>query len=88
MLKKNSKATGMLSLARQSTGGGGLQVAGLEVRPGGMLVQQRNSDQIFSGPKVKVRVKYGSACHEISILPQSSFGNSHFLELLSRAFLV
>ncbi|KAI8546387.1 hypothetical protein RHMOL_Rhmol07G0113400 [Rhododendron molle] len=78
MLKKNSKATGMLSPARQSTGGGGgggLQVAGLEVRPGGMLVQQRNSDQIFSGPKVKVRVKYGSACHEISILPQSSFGD-------------
>ncbi|KAH7864406.1 hypothetical protein Vadar_029282 [Vaccinium darrowii] len=79
MLKKNSKANGMVSPARQSTGGGGggLLAGGWEVRPGGMLVQQRNSDQNFGvlNPKIKVWVKCGSACHEISICPQSSFGD-------------
>ncbi|XP_010483940.1 PREDICTED: BAG family molecular chaperone regulator 2-like isoform X4 [Camelina sativa] len=46
----------------------------LELRPGGMVVQKR-TDQISNVPRViRVRVKYGSVHHEISINSQSSFG--------------
>ncbi|XP_057477208.1 BAG family molecular chaperone regulator 1-like isoform X1 [Actinidia eriantha] len=72
MLKtKYSKTTGT---PRQGSGGG-YEAAGWEFRPGGMLVQKRNSDQ-NSVPisKIKVRVKHGPSCHEISISPQASFG--------------
>lgn len=46
-----------------------------EVRPGGMLVQKRNpdADQI-PPPNIRVRVKYGSVYHEVSISSQASFG--------------
>lgn len=46
-----------------------------EVRPGGMLVQKRNSDcnQINSN-NIKVRVKHGSIYHEVVINSQASFG--------------
>ncbi|GFS33259.1 BCL-2-associated athanogene 1 [Actinidia rufa] len=72
MLKnKYSKTTGT---PRQGSSGG-YEAAGWEFRPGGMLVQKRNSDQ-NSVPisKIKVRVKHGPSCHEISISPQASFG--------------
>ncbi|XP_010483937.1 PREDICTED: BAG family molecular chaperone regulator 2-like isoform X3 [Camelina sativa] len=49
----------------------------LELRPGGMVVQKR-TDQISNVPRViRVRVKYGSVHHEISINSQSSFGVHH-----------
>ncbi|KAL0331318.1 UNVERIFIED_CONTAM: BAG family molecular chaperone regulator 1 [Sesamum angustifolium] len=50
---------------------------GWEVRPGGMLVQRRSSDSNQNSghvPNIKVRVKYGSSYHEVSISSQASFG--------------
>lgn len=48
-----------------------------ELRPGGMLVQKRNSESDRSSvpaPTIRVRVKYGSIYHEINISSQASFG--------------
>lgn len=47
-----------------------------EVRPGGMLVQNRDPDvNAFTRPlPIRVRIKYGAASHEIHILPHASFG--------------
>ncbi|KAK3220794.1 hypothetical protein Dsin_014764 [Dipteronia sinensis] len=48
-----------------------------ELRPGGMLVQKRNPDSDRTSapaPTIRVRVKYGSIYHEISISSQSTFG--------------
>ncbi|CAN1158902.1 BAG family molecular chaperone regulator 1 [Linum perenne] len=48
-----------------------------ELRPGGMLVQKRNPDSDHRSivpPTIRVRVKYGSITHEISISSQSTFG--------------
>ncbi|KAH9777690.1 BAG family molecular chaperone regulator 1 [Citrus sinensis] len=50
----------------------------LEIRPGGMFVQMRNSESSnrssVSVPTIKVRVKFGSTYHEVLISPQASFG--------------
>lgn len=49
-----------------------------EIRPGGMLVQKRttadSNHNSVPVSNIKVRVKYGSLCHEISISSQASFG--------------
>lgn len=48
-----------------------------EVRPCGMLVQKRSPDSSAAGPPaptIRVRVKYGSAHHEIYLSSQASFG--------------
>ncbi|KAL3647213.1 hypothetical protein CASFOL_008181 [Castilleja foliolosa] len=74
ILRMNSKATGVSSPARSR---GGSEAAGWEVRPGGMLVQQRNSDSNpNSNPvrNIKVKVKYGSSFHQVVISSQASFG--------------
>lgn len=52
----------------------------LEIRPGGMFVQIRNSESSGSNqssvsvPTIKVRVKFGSTYQEVLISPQASFG--------------
>ncbi|EEF51094.1 protein binding protein, putative [Ricinus communis] len=50
----------------------------LEIRPGGMLVQKRDSNSNNQNyvpiPTIKVRVKYGSSSHHICISSQASFG--------------
>lgn len=56
---------------------GGGEAGGWEMRPGGMLVQQRLIDahqNLGVVPNIKVRVKYGSSYHQISISSQASFG--------------
>ncbi|QCD81184.1 hypothetical protein DEO72_LG2g1508 [Vigna unguiculata] len=48
-----------------------------ELRPGGMVVQKRNSDanqNFTSKSTIKVRVKYGSSYHQIQISSHASFG--------------
>ncbi|GLT48999.1 hypothetical protein SLA2020_225850 [Shorea laevis] len=63
-------------------GGGGAAAAEggaheWELRPGGMLVQKRNPDSDRTSappPTIRVRVKYGSIYHEISISSQATFG--------------
>ncbi|VVB17660.1 unnamed protein product [Arabis nemorensis] len=47
---------------------------GLEVRPGGMVVQRRTDHNSNVTRVIRIRVKYGSVQHEISINSQSSFG--------------
>ncbi|GKU95334.1 hypothetical protein SLEP1_g8705 [Rubroshorea leprosula] len=74
-----SSANGMF-LKNNSVGearGSNMNPEELEIRPGGMLVQKRDSgsDQnSVSVPTIKVRVKHGSKYHEIYISSQASFG--------------
>ncbi|XP_074334841.1 BAG family molecular chaperone regulator 1-like [Apium graveolens] len=77
----NSKPTGVFTPARGviAVGGVGLEgYAPLEMRPGGMLVQKRNSDADHSSvvvPNIKVKVKHGSSYLEFNISSQASFGD-------------
>lgn len=73
----NSKTNSMFSgPTSNSVGdGGGPSAADLEVRPGGMMVQKRDTNQCSQPvPTITVRVKYGSSYHEIRISSQASFG--------------
>ncbi|KAF8082045.1 hypothetical protein N665_0851s0014 [Sinapis alba] len=45
-----------------------------ELRPGGMVVQRRTDDSSNVPHVIRVRVKYGSVRHEITINSQSTFG--------------
>lgn len=48
-----------------------------ELRPGGMFVQKRTPDsdgESTPTPTIRVKVKYGSTYHEISISSQGTFG--------------
>ncbi|KAF5743558.1 BAG family molecular chaperone regulator 1 [Tripterygium wilfordii] len=60
------------------TGSGGSESGSeWEIRRGGMLVQKRNPDLDRSSapaPTIRVRVKYGSIYHEVSISSQATFG--------------
>lgn len=76
----NSKTNSMFSgPTSNSVGdGGGPSAADLEVRPGGMMVQKRDTNQCSQPvPTIRVRVKYGSSYHEIRISSQASFGNKN-----------
>lgn len=73
ILRMKPKPTGLSSPAKF---GGGADA--WEVRPGGMLVQKRNSDSNQNSNHVahiKVKVKYGSSYLEVVIASQASFGN-------------
>lgn len=56
----------------------GLSSTGWEMRPGGMLVQQRSSDHSNQSsiivPTIRLKVKYGSSYHEVKISSQATFG--------------
>lgn len=58
------------------SGGGDSRPMDWEMRPGGMLVQKRTDleKNSVAGQMVRVRVKYGSVYHEISISSQATFG--------------
>ena len=79
-MRMKTKATGQSPVTNSVSafGGGGEPAAhDWELRPGGMLVQKRNpdSDRIsIPPPTIRVRVKYGSIYHEISINSQATFG--------------
>lgn len=69
----------MFSRGRRSdiSGHGNTNVAELELRPGGMVVQKRDSDvnqNSTSKSTIKVNVKYGSSYHQIQISSHASFG--------------
>lgn len=56
-------------------------VAEWELRPGGMLVQKRNSDANKSSSSIiNVKVKYGSSSHQIHISSHASFGTSFLID--------
>ncbi|XP_022737658.1 BAG family molecular chaperone regulator 1 [Durio zibethinus] len=81
MMRMKTKATGLSPVTNGGAafgGGGGGEPAthDWELRPGGMLVQKRtDSDRIsIPPPTIRVRVKYGSIYHEISINSQATFG--------------
>jgi hypothetical protein len=92
MKPMNLKINSMFSMSNnKSVGDGGSpNVADLEVRPGGMLVQKREMNGgSQSIPTIKVRVKYGSSYREIRISSQASFGNKnswHFCSLFEQLF--
>ncbi|KAL2321667.1 hypothetical protein Fmac_026046 [Flemingia macrophylla] len=67
----------MFSRVRRSDigGHGNTNVAELELRPGGMVVQKRDANQnSTSKSTIKVNVKYGSSYHQIHISSHASFG--------------
>jgi hypothetical protein len=88
MKMKTAKATTGLSHMNGGSAGGGGE---LEVRPGGMLVQKRDPDSDRTSippPTIRIKVKYGSAYHEINISSQATFGKfSFFLFLCYFPFL-
>ncbi|KAK2643464.1 hypothetical protein Ddye_025227 [Dipteronia dyeriana] len=45
-----------------------------ELRPGGMLVQKRDSGDASSGPVIKIKVSHGSYHHDIIVPAQATFG--------------
>ena len=77
----------------KSSDGGSSNAGQWEMRPGGMLVQQRNSDAnnpTFNPiPTIRVRVKYGSSYHDIYVSSQASFGTKKLLNsfVISTVFL-
>ncbi|XP_023542885.1 BAG family molecular chaperone regulator 3-like isoform X1 [Cucurbita pepo subsp. pepo] len=80
MMKMKTKTTGLSQIKGSSAvgdGGGDGQLMDWELRPGGMLVQKRNADSDREStpapPTIRVRVKYGSNCHELSISSQATF---------------
>lgn len=80
MKPKNIIETTSPPAANKSSGGGSPNVMNWELRPGGMLVQKRNSDSNQNSVSVHtigVRVKYGSSYHEIHINAQASYGNKN-----------
>lgn len=74
MLRMKPKAKG----ASSPVSGRGFEASGgWEMRPGGMLVQKRNSDANLNSntvPNIQVNVKYGASFHEVIISSQASFG--------------
>lgn len=76
-MRVKTKATGLAPVANGGGGRGEPAAHDLELRPGGMLVQKRNPDSDRNSippPTIRVRVKYGSIYHEISISSQATFG--------------
>nr|XP_043633273.1 BAG family molecular chaperone regulator 1-like [Erigeron canadensis] len=79
---KSRSNLGTFSAAKGSAyntgGGGGGGMAAWEIRPCGMLVQKRNSDHVNQSQAlvstIKVKVKYGSTYHEVTIKSQATFG--------------
>ncbi|VVB07330.1 unnamed protein product [Arabis nemorensis] len=71
MMKMNTGASPSVNVGGGSGGGSGHE---WESRPGGMVVQRR-TDQSSDVPRViRVRVKYGSVYHEITVNSHASFG--------------
>ncbi|OAY24183.1 BAG family molecular chaperone regulator 4 [Manihot esculenta] len=46
-----------------------------ELRPGGMLVQKRDTEGDPSGPMIKIKISHGSYHYEITVPAQSTFGD-------------
>ncbi|CAA0833794.1 Ubiquitin-like superfamily protein [Striga hermonthica] len=57
--------------SRGGTAGGEIK---WELRPGGMLVQKRETDQNSDEIMITIRVSTVSHCHDISLQPTSTFG--------------
>ncbi|XP_022141326.1 BAG family molecular chaperone regulator 3-like [Momordica charantia] len=80
MMKMKTKTTGLSQMKGSSAvgdAGGEPRPMDWELRPGGMLVQKRTPDsdqESTPPPTIRVKVKYGSNYHEISISSQATFG--------------
>lgn len=69
--------TGKMSPVNENSTAAVPNAVDLEIRPGGMLVQARNSDFSQNSASVltiRVKVKYGMSYHEVNINSQASFG--------------
>ncbi|KAI3517640.1 hypothetical protein L1887_16855 [Cichorium endivia] len=77
MMRMRTKTTELTSMKGSSATRDGGDEEELEVRPGGMLVQKRDPDEVLNRvppPTIRVRVKYRSIYHEIVISSQATFG--------------
>ncbi|XP_015867555.3 BAG family molecular chaperone regulator 1 [Ziziphus jujuba] len=76
MMRMKTKTTGISQMNGGGGGGAESTTSEWELRPGGMLVQKRigSDHNSIPPPTIRVRVKYGSIYHEISISSQASFG--------------
>lgn len=94
MMRMKTKPTGLSHMnggSRAGGGGGGESGGEWELRPGGMVVQKRNPDSDRSSippPTTRVRVKYGSTYHEISINSQATFGKFHNISQLLSSTII
>ncbi|KGN57344.1 BAG family molecular chaperone regulator 1 [Cucumis sativus] len=76
LMKLKTKTTEMSEMKGSSTVGDNRPMD-WELRPGGMLVQKRTPDsdkESTPAPMIRVKVKYDSTYHEISISSQATFG--------------
>ncbi|KAG6631190.1 hypothetical protein CIPAW_13G073900 [Carya illinoinensis] len=48
---------------------------GWEIRPGGMLVQKRDSGDASSGATIKIKVSHDSYYHDVTVPTRSTFGD-------------
>lgn len=59
-----------------------------ELRPGGMLVQKRQSLDSSSSPMIKIKVSHGSYHHEVTVPAQSTFGKHRIVCIWGSYFLL
>lgn len=74
MMRMSKKSSTFAPMAKEPAAAAGDE---WEVRPCGMLVQKRSQQSESSSVPasvIRIRVKYGSAYHEIYISPQATFG--------------
>ncbi|KAE8664010.1 BAG family molecular chaperone regulator 1 [Hibiscus syriacus] len=78
MMGMKTKVTGQSPVTNGGgsafSGGGEPAAQDWELRPGGMLVQKDSGRNSIPPPTIRVRVKYRSIYHEISISSQATFG--------------
>lgn len=77
-MRMRTKTTELTSMKAGSATRDGGDEEELEVRPGGMLVQKRDPDEVQNRvppPTIRVRVKYRSIYHEMIISSQATFGD-------------
>ncbi|GAB2265255.1 hypothetical protein Dimus_000324 [Dionaea muscipula] len=84
-LSPKSSPTSAAASPTPAAGGAESGTVDWELRPCGMLVQKRLDSDQNSAPArtIRVRVKYGTIYHEISISSQATFGNHLFLCVLN-----
>lgn len=76
--KLSSSASKLKGADQKELGANNIAEIKWELRPGGMLVQKRESGQSVGEGLITIRVSTVSQWHDISIESSSSFGKSSF----------
>jgi hypothetical protein len=85
-----SKLTGGNNIKVAEKGCGGISEIKWELRPGGMLVQKRDSGESEGEGMITIRVSTVSKWHDISIEATSTFGKSSHIQFATntRSFIL